>query len=202
MITSSASKEFCKSIGHSLGARREEDDEHILEGQKSAGERFCEARFRACRICKSKCAAARRLWKLKDDVSDEFARTTGSRKHTRVGKEWRAGQGKMGTEQMRTEARKKRERTYRDETDQTSPNSVVGQLAPTTLVHDVALVNDTTNKIDQQSYAQDDAKHSAGAQSAFFFRLGSTTTGAAGSDLEDIGAMVKGTDKRNCRASG
>jgi len=60
-------------------------------------------------------------------------------------------------------------------------------------MHDVTLVDHTSDQIDQQSDAENDAKDAARSQGAFFFRLCSTTASISRAHLEDVSAVVRGT---------
>jgi hypothetical protein len=82
---------------------------------------------------------------------------------------------------------------YRKEAPDASPHGIVGQLPPAALVHDGALVDATTDKVDEHGNQGHDAEDTAGAQSLCF--LVHTTAGKGRAALEEIGAVVYGSDE-------
>ena len=84
-------------------------------------------------------------------------------------------------------------RAYRDKTGNASPERVVWQLPPASLVHDGALVHATTNDVNYYSNQGNDTKDAAGAE--LLFGNLDTSTGCRGTGLEDVGATVGGGDK-------
>jgi hypothetical protein len=82
---------------------------------------------------------------------------------------------------------------YRKEAPDASPHGIVGQLPPAALVHDGALVDTTTDEVDEHSDQGHDAEDTAGAQSLCF--LVHTTAGKGRAALEEIGAVVYGSDE-------
>jgi hypothetical protein len=84
---------------------------------------------------------------------------------------------------------------YRKEAPDASPHGIVGQLPPAALVHDGALVDATTNKVDEHGDQGHDAEDTTGAQSLCF--LVHTTAGKGRAALEEIGAIVYGSDERD-----
>jgi hypothetical protein len=68
-------------------------------------------------------------------------------------------------------------------------------------MHNIPLVDDTTNKVDKKCNTKDDSKDSARAQSAFLFRLGCTATRISRPDFENVGAMIGRAEKRDGRTA-
>jgi hypothetical protein len=82
---------------------------------------------------------------------------------------------------------------YRKEAPDASPHGIVGQLPPAALVHNGALVDATTDKVDEHGDQSHNAEDTAGAQSLCF--LVHTTAGKGRAALEEIGAVVYGSDE-------
>ena len=81
------------------------------------------------------------------------------------------------------------------------PEGVVGQLPPTPLVHDGALVRDATEQVDGRGDQGDDAEDTAGPQR--LLRLADAPAGGHGARFEEEGAFVRvGADEGEVRFRG
>lgn len=60
------------------------------------------------------------------------------------------------------------EETHRKEAPDASPHGVVGQLAPSALMHDGALIDASAGEVDEDGNHDHDTKHAAGAQCLCF----------------------------------
>lgn len=69
-------------------------------------------------------------------------------------------------------------------------------------MHDIPLVDDATNEVDEKCNTKDDSKDTSRAQSAFLFRLGCATTRISRADFENVGAMIGRAKKRDGRTAG
>lgn len=75
---------------------------------------------------------------------------------------------------------------YGDKTGNAGPQGVVGQLFPASLVHDGALVNASSDDVDEHCYQDDDAEDTRGPELLFCgFNAAASGRGAG---FEDVGA--------------
>lgn len=64
-------------------------------------------------------------------------------------------------------------------------------------MHDIPLVDNTANEVDEKCNTKDNAKDSSGAKCAFLFRLCCAATRISRADLKNVGAMVGRAEERD-----
>lgn len=84
-------------------------------------------------------------------------------------------------------------RTYSNKSPYPRPHSIVGQLAPSALMHHCALVHAASNKVYEHGDHDDDAEDAAGAER--LFRLVYAAACIRGAAFEEIGAVVDRGDE-------
>lgn len=83
--------------------------------------------------------------------------------------------------------------TYSHKSPDARPHGIIGQLPPSALVHNRALIYATTNEVNQYGDDYDHAEHSARSQRLFCLMY--TSTCCRRSSLEEVCAFVYRSDK-------